>query len=103
MLHPLLDKAGDGRRSPTEKEVESRNKDSEQEKKANPAEIEWPEDNMPLDEAADFRKDIINGMAQFQIDVERQYRIDKAKADSECQTEASCVTKTTVHVKVLEH
>ena len=63
--------------------MESRNKDSAQEKKANPAEIEWPEDNMPLDEAADFRKDIIIGMAQFQIDVERQYRIDKAKADSE--------------------
>ena len=38
---------------------------------------------MPLDEAANFWKDVIDGMAQFEIDVECQNRIDQAKADSE--------------------
>ena len=41
---------------------------------------------MPLDEAAKFWKDVIVGMAQFEIDIERQYRIDKAKTDSERDT-----------------
>ena len=83
MLHPLLDKAGDDKRSNTEREVEAREKDTEKEKEQNPAEFEWPQEEMPLDEAADFWKDVIDGMAQFKIDVERQYRIDQAKADSE--------------------
>ena len=54
-----------------------------QEKEQNPAEFECPKEDMPLDEAADFWKDVIDGMAQFEIDVERQYCIDQAKADSE--------------------
>ena len=36
-----------------------------------------------MDEAANFWKDVIDVMAQFQINVECQYRIDKAKADLE--------------------
>ena len=38
---------------------------------------------MPLEEAADFWKDVVDGMAQFEIDVEQQYRIDNARADAE--------------------
>ena len=83
MLHPLLDKAGDDKRSHNEREAEARNKDTEQEKEKNPAKFEWPEEKMPLQEAARFWKDVIDGMAQFEIDIERQYRIDKAKNDSE--------------------
>ena len=36
-----------------------------------------------LDEAADFWRDVVDGMAQFEIDVERQYRIDNARAEAE--------------------
>ena len=78
MLHPLLDRAGNSKRSSAEKEAEDKDKDSEQDKQQNPAEFEWPKEEMPLDEAADFWKDVVDGMAQFEIDVERQYRIDNA-------------------------
>ena len=83
MLHPLLDRAGNDIRSDAERETEAKEKDSEQDKQQNPAEYEWPDEDMPLNEAADFWKDVVDGMAQFEIDVERQYRIDQAKADAE--------------------
>ena len=84
MLHPLLDRAGNSKRSPAEKEAEDKKKDSEEEKAENPAAFEWPkDDDLPLEEAADFWKDVVDGMAQFEIDVERQYRIDNAKAEAE--------------------
>ena len=73
MLHPLLDRAGNSKRSTAEKEAEDKEKDSEEEKAQNPAAFEWPKDDLPLDEAADFWKDVVDGMAQFEIDVERQY------------------------------
>ena len=83
MLHPLLDRAGNDKRSQAERETESKEKDTEAEKEQNPAEFEWTKEDMPLNEAADFWKDVVDGMAQFEIDVERQYRIDQAKADAE--------------------
>ena len=54
MLHPLLDKAGNDKRSDAEREAEAKEKDSEQDKQQNPAEYEWPDEDMPLNEAADF-------------------------------------------------
>ena len=83
MLHPLLDKAGNDKRSQAEREAEAKEKDTEAEKEQNPAEFEWTNDDMPLNEAADFGKDVVDGMAQFEINVERQYRIDQAKAEAE--------------------
>ena len=84
MLHPLLDRAGNSKRSTAEKEAEDKKKDSDEEKAENPAAFEWPkDDDLPLEEAADFWKDVVDGMAQFEIDVERQYRIDNAKAEAE--------------------
>ena len=83
MLHPLLDRAGNDKRSSTERETEAKEKDTESEKEKNPAEFEWPKEEMPLNEAADFWKDVVDGMAQFEIDVERQYRIDQANADAD--------------------
>ena len=63
---------------------QDKKKDSEEEKAENPAAFEWPkDDDLPLEEAADFWKDVVDGMAQFEIDVERQYRIDNAKAEAE--------------------
>ena len=83
MLHPLFDRAGNSKRSNAKRETEDKEKDSEQDKEQNPAEFEWPKEDMPLDEAADFWRDVVDGMAQFEIDVERQYRIDNARAEAE--------------------
>ena len=62
---------GDEKRSNSEQEIEANAKDTEKEIEQNPTEFEWPKEDMPLDEAADFWKDVIDGMAQFEIDVER--------------------------------
>ena len=60
MLHPLLDKAGDDKHSNNERKAEVRNKDTKEEKDKNPAEFEWPEEEMPLDEEADFWNSFVN-------------------------------------------
>ena len=49
--------------------------------------FEWPKDDLPLGEAADFWKDVVDGMAQFEIDVKRQYRINNARAEAEREAE----------------
>ena len=95
MLHPLLDRAGNEKQSSTERETEAKERDTKSEKEKNPAEFEWPKVEMPLDEAADFWKDVVDGMAQFEIDVERQYRIDQAnsKADRDARLKKAATQK----------
>ena len=48
MLHPLLDRAGNDKRSDAEHETETKDKDTDLEKDQNPAEFEWPKEDMPL-------------------------------------------------------
>ena len=74
MLHPLLNEAAEKKRSAAESRTEDPAMDTSEERAENPSLAEFPADEMPLGEAAEFWKEVIDGMAAFEIDVERKFR-----------------------------
>ena len=83
MLHPLLNDAAEKKRSAAESRTEDPAMDTSEERAENPSLAEFPADEMPLGEAAEFWKEVIDGMAAFEIDVERKFRRDEEQANAE--------------------
>ena len=75
MIHPLLDQATNRKRTHDEAMEEDPAKDTAKQQKDNPAVHDVPVNpRVDMEQASDFWKDVIDGMAAFEIDIEREHK-----------------------------